>query len=135
MSCGILVTQPGIKPVPSALEVCALNHCTVREVPKVARFLGKMVLSQQEGLDSSSLRTAPQGFLSQDLLPLSLLLCACCECGGPGSATPWPAVRQAPLSFTLSWSLLRFMSIELVMLPNHFILCPPLTLHLRRPKY
>ena len=64
MSCGILVTQPGIKPVPSALEVCALNHCTVREVPKVARFLGKMVLSQQEGLDSSSLRTAPQGFLS-----------------------------------------------------------------------
>ena len=64
MSCGILVTQPGIKPVPSALEVCALNHCTVREVPKVARFLGKMVLSQREGLDSSSLRTAPQGFLS-----------------------------------------------------------------------
>ena len=64
MSCGILVTQPGIKPVPSALEVCGLNHCTVREVPRVAQFLGKMVLSQQEGLYSSSLRTAPQGFLS-----------------------------------------------------------------------
>ena len=78
MSCGILVTQPGIKPVLSALEVCGLNHCTVGEVPKVVQLLGKMVLSQQEGLDSSSRRTAPRGFLSQDLLPLSLLLCVCC---------------------------------------------------------
>ena len=57
MSCGILVTQPGIKPVLSALEVCGLNHCTVGEVPKVVQLLGKMVLSQQEGLDSSSRRT------------------------------------------------------------------------------
>ena len=78
MSCGILVTQPGIKPVLSALEVCGLNHCTVGEVPKVVQLLGKMVLSQQEGLDSSSRRTAPRGFLSQDLLPFSLLLCVCC---------------------------------------------------------
>ena len=30
--------------------------------------------------------------------------------------TPWTAVRQAPLSFTVFWSLLRFMSIESVML-------------------
>ena len=30
---------------------------------------------------------------------------------------------QAPLSFTISQSLLRFMSIELVMLSNHLILC------------
>ena len=29
----------------------------------------------------------------------------------------------APLSSTISWSLLRFMSIELVMLSNHLILC------------
>ena len=62
----------------SALEVCGLNHCTVGEVPKVVQLLGKMVLSQQEGLDSSSRRTAPRGFLSQDLLPFSLLLCVCC---------------------------------------------------------
>ena len=41
-------------------------------------------------------------------------------------ATPWTAVCQAPLSFTVSWSLLRFMSIELVMLSNHLILCRPL---------
>ena len=42
--------------------------------------------------------------------------------------TPWTAACQASLSFTISWSLLRFMSIELVMLSNHLILCCPLLL-------
>ena len=44
------------------------------------------------------------------------------------SATPWTAARQASLSFTISWSLLKLMSIELVMLSNHLILCHPLLL-------
>ena len=43
-------------------------------------------------------------------------------------ATPWPAACQASLFFTNSWSLLRLMSIELVMPPNHLILCNPLLL-------
>ena len=34
-------------------------------------------------------------------------------------ASPWTAARQALLSFTISWSLLKFMSIESVMLSNH----------------
>ena len=39
--------------------------------------------------------------------------------------TPWTAAYQAPRSSTVSQSLLRFMFIELVMLPNHFTLgCP-----------
>ena len=38
-------------------------------------------------------------------------------------ATPWTAARQASLSFTLSCSLLRLMSIEPVMLSNHLTLC------------
>ena len=42
--------------------------------------------------------------------------------------TPLTASRQAPLSFTLSQSLLRFTSIESVMLSNHLILCHPLLL-------
>ena len=42
--------------------------------------------------------------------------------------TLWTAARQASLSFTISWSLLRLMSIELVMPPNHLILCCPLFL-------
>ena len=42
--------------------------------------------------------------------------------------TPWTAASQAPVSFTVSWSLLQFMSIELVMLSNHLILCRPFLL-------
>ena len=41
-------------------------------------------------------------------------------------ATPWTAARQASLSITNSWSLLKLMSIELVMPSNHLILCHPL---------
>ena len=49
--------------------------------------------------------------------------------------TPWTAARQASLSFTISWSLLKPIesnglneSIELVMRFNHLILCHPLFL-------
>ena len=42
--------------------------------------------------------------------------------------TPWTAACQASLSITNSWSLLKLMSIELVMQCNHFILCCPLLL-------
>ena len=66
--------------------------------------------------------------------------------------TPWTAVCQASLSFTISWSLLKLMCIELVMPSNHLILCLPLLLlpsifptirvlsnelavHIRWPKY
>ena len=66
-------------------------------------------------------------------------------------ATPWTAACQASLSFTISQSLLRLMSIESVMPSNHFILYRPLllpsifpsirvfpnesALHIRWPKY
>ena len=66
--------------------------------------------------------------------------------------TPWTAACQAPLSSTISWSLLKFMSIESLMLSNHLTLCRPLlllpsiflsirvfpsesALHIRWPKY
>ena len=42
--------------------------------------------------------------------------------------TPWIAARQASLSFTLSWSLLKLRPTELVMPSNHLILCHPLCL-------
>ena len=42
--------------------------------------------------------------------------------------TPWTSALQASLSFTNSWSLLKLMSIELIMPPNHLILCYPLLL-------
>ena len=43
-------------------------------------------------------------------------------------ATPWTAARQASWSFTISQTLLKFMSIESVMPSNHLILCHPLLL-------
>ena len=43
-------------------------------------------------------------------------------------ATPWTRAFQASLSSSISQSLLKFMSIELVMLSNHFILCCPFLL-------
>ena len=67
-------------------------------------------------------------------------------------ATPWTAARQASVSITNSWSLLKLMSIRLMMPSNHLILCHPLLLppsifpsirvfanesvpHIRWPKY
>ena len=68
--------------------------------------------------------------------------------------TPWTAAHQASLSFTMSQSLLKLMSIESVMPSNHLNLCRPLlllppihpsirvfsqhpgsVLHIRWPKY
>ena len=43
-------------------------------------------------------------------------------------ATPWNAARQASLSITNSWSLLKLITIESVMPSNHLILCHPLLL-------
>ena len=37
--------------------------------------------------------------------------------------TPWTVARQTSLSFTISWSLLRLMSIKSVRPPNHLVLC------------
>ena len=64
--------------------------------------------------------------------------------------TPWTAAHQAPLSFTVSWSLFKLMAIESVMPSSHLVLCRPLllpsifpsfrvfpkesTLHIRWPK-
>ena len=43
-------------------------------------------------------------------------------------AIPWTATRQASLSITNAWSLLKLRSIESVMSFNHLILCHPLLL-------
>ena len=42
--------------------------------------------------------------------------------------TPWTAAHQASLSFTISWSLLKLLSIEFVMPSNHLVFCLPLLL-------
>ena len=43
-------------------------------------------------------------------------------------ATPWTEACQAPLFSTVSWSLLKFVCTDSVMVSNHLILCCPLLL-------
>ena len=55
--------------------------------------------------------------------------CCCSDSKScPLFATPWTAAHQASLSFTIFQSLLKLISIELVIPSNHFILCCPLLL-------
>ena len=90
-----------------------------------------------------------------NVLLSALLSICCCWCSVDQLClfvTPWTAARLASLSFTISRSLLKLMSIELVMPSNHFILSHPLllllsifpsikvfsnelALHIRWPKY
>ena len=57
---------------------------------------------------------------------------ALCCCSAAQSfrlfTTPWTAACQASLSFTISKSMFKLMSIEPVMPSNHLILCHPLLL-------
>ena len=57
------------------------------------------------------------------------LVCCCCSVSHVGLfVTPWTAVCPASLSFTISQSLLKLMSIESVMPSNHLLLSHPLLL-------
>ena len=49
-------------------------------------------------------------------------------CGVWLFVTPWTSAHLASLSFAISQSLLKFMSVKLVKLSNHLILCCPLLL-------
>ena len=57
---------------------------------------------------------------------------SCCSVS-PTLCDPWPIVHQASLSFTSYQSLLKLMSIELVMPSNYLILCHPLSFLLSFP--
>ena len=61
--------------------------------------------------------------IHSDLGELSSVTQSC-----PTLVTPWNSAYQAFLSITNSWSLLKLISIELVMPSSHLILCCPLLL-------
>ena len=87
----------------------------------------KLYLSFSEDTGSGLLRK--QKLLEILPLPLHWPLCCCSVtqlC--PAICNPWTAAHYAPLSFTISWSFLKLMSIESVMPSNHLILCCPLLL-------
>ena len=55
------------------------------------------------------------------------IICFCCSVvqSCPTLCDPMDCACQASLSFTISWGLLKLMSIETVMPSNHLILCRP----------
>ena len=65
-------------------------------------------------------------YSSEDKVQTSLLLFS--HSVVSNSVTPWTAARQASLSFTISQSLLKLMSIESMVLSNHLMLYHPLLL-------
>ena len=71
-------------------------------------------------------------YVKKEYCKIIYIYSCCCYCSVLSRvrlfATPWTAARQAFLSFTISQSLLKLMSIESVMPSNHLILCHPLLL-------
>ena len=72
------------------------------------------------------------GLIEQYACIISYLLSFCCCCCSVAQSCPTTipriAARQASLFFSISWSLLKFMSIESVMPSNPLVLCHPLIL-------
>ena len=144
--CGILLPWPGIEPVSPALQGRLLiNHWPTREVLTYLFFILTPLGSRVHGREAiRSLESAcdahgtPKPGTSQDppwkdplgvgwepdlaKVTLNTVIVVVQLLSRVGLfATQWTGARQAPLSFTISWSLLKFTSIELVMLSNHLI--------------
>ena len=111
------------------MVVGSLNHCTARQVPNHKCFI------------YTNYGCVFHHLISSVQLLSHVRLCDLMNCSMPG----FPVI-------TSSWSLLKLMSIELVMPSNHLILCCPLpllpsifpstrvfskesVLHIRWPKY
>ena len=99
------------------LTVSFANYPSYRTLTMVVKALILKLLFYMLMYFQNSLQLAPVQFSSVQLLSHVWLF-----------VTPWTAARQASLSITNSWSLLKLMSIELVMPSNRLILCYPLLL-------
>ena len=85
-------------------------------------LLGRKAMMNLDSIPKSRHITAQKGSYSQVQFSCSVV---------SDSVTPWTAACQAFLSITNSQSLLKLMSIELVMSSNHVILCRLLPLCLQ----
>jgi len=85
-------------------------------VTKAVEWCGGKKILNYDKLDSNSITISYTVVVVQSLSCVQLF------------ATPWTAAHQASPSFTISWSLLKLMSIESVMPSRHLILCHPLLL-------
>ena len=105
--------------VPQLLSLCTLERMRSSRLPQ----LGKAHMEQQR---TSAAKNKERNKLkplssSSKSVPFSRSVVY-------DSATPWTAACQASLSFTISQSLFKLMSIESVMPSNHLTLCRPLLL-------
>ena len=98
-----------MEPVPSAVKARGLNHWITKKVPE---NIFNIQILQPNSVHPLSI-----------VVPLLSRVWL--------FATPWTAARQASLSFTISLSLLKLMSIESAMPSNHLILCQPIFSHLQ----
>ena len=82
-------------------------------------------LRGQRSLASAS---CPTSASSLNWAGITTFCCCCWVIKSCVTLTPWTVACQASLSFTISQSLLKLVSIQSVMPSNHLILCHPLVL-------
>ena len=131
-----------VHPLQTAVLLCTLPHCTIQS--KIAQYFylkSRMSRNKHKMMQLVLLYFSSTMFVVVQLLSLAQLF-----------ATPWTTACQAPLSSTISQSLLRLISIESMISSKHLILCHPLlllpsicpsirvfsnesVLHIRLPKY
>ena len=84
-------------------------------------------VTRAQTVSRSCQRSSAQGWALQDHPQLRTTFCSVIK-SRPTLCNPWTVECQAPLSSTISHSLLKFRSTESVMLSNHLIFCRPLLL-------
>ena len=91
------------------------GHSGRSRIPGDLTAMRLQLLPTQSPKEVQDVRTQDQSSLVQTISHVWLFV------------TPWTAARQASLSITNSWGLLKYVSVESVMPSNHPILCCPLS--------
>jgi len=93
---------------------------------KLMQVIGSILLDKYSSVGIMMVNFICQ--LGETTVPIYLVRCCLVAQSCPTLCDPWTVDYQAPLFMGFSHSLLKFISIELVMPSNHFILCFPLLL-------
>ena len=114
--------NPGCLPwvsYPTSLGVCLTSHALWGRGPCLYLYL----LHTHEARRACSLKFLER---KHEWPHLSLCMCLLSRLSRVRLCDPTDRSTPASLSFTISWSLLKLMSIELLIPSNHHILCHPL---------
>ena len=114
VTCGILISPPRVEQLwPFTVRVLSPNHWSTKEFPGTILNQKTLLIYYRRNRYIFRDRSVSVNFCRS--------VAKWCS-----TETPWTAACQALLSFTVSRNLLRFMSIESVLLSNHLIVCCPL---------